>query len=302
MPITVYPDVILPDSIILAGVRGRNERMNQRATNQGGFTSANVIWTRTLRRYEVGIAPLTVAQWAALEGIHEVTEGGAFGFLMRDPKDQTAAAGLLHSFTTAEVGTIGQGFGVPVFRMFKRYTAGSRTKDRRITRPGSVVIRRAGVVAVAGSSAGQYALNATTGTVTFVADASQAMSSITVGASTVLNFANGTGMVAAMAVGERVFLTGVSGTAAANLNNLSHAITANGATSLTISTTTTGLTATSGTALRYPQASDTMTWTGDFYVPVHFEQDFIDWEISRSGSAETRLTSGPNVTIVEVRE
>ena len=301
--VSILSDVILPETVISAGVRGRNVRTNTRTQNQGGYMQANIV-AGTLRRYEIGIIPMFVAQWQQIEGLHEVTEGGAYGFLMRDPKDSNVVAGLLQPYTTAIVGAIGLGYGVPSHRLYKRYTVtgSARTRDRRISRPSAAAITRGGAPVVVGAAAGQIAINYDTGTVTFVADTSQAMSSITVGATTVLNFANGTGIVAALAVGQRVYLLGITGTAAGVLNSLSHAITAKGATSLTISTVTTGLTASAGTAYKYPQGSEALAWAGDFYVPVQFETDEIDWQMLAPGDEASRILSGPSVALVEVRE
>lgn len=309
MSVTVLNDVIFPRQIIEVGVRGQNRRRNQRTENQAGFMQITRVWSRTLREYEVGIAPLTTEQWATLEGLHEVTEGGAFGMLMRDPKDSsvTAAQGKMQGFAGSQlVGTMGQGYGVPVYRLFKRYSAygTTRTHDRRITRPmATPAITRGGSPVTVGSGAGNISINLDTGTVTFVADASQAIQSITVGSTTVLNFSNGTGIVATLSVGQRVYLSGITGTAATTLNGLSHEVINVGATSLTIATTTTGLTATGGTAAKYPQASEALAWSGGFYVPVHFRDDSIDWEIVRGGPSESgRLLAGPSVVLVEIRE
>lgn len=308
MSLTVLPDVILSNGVIHAGVRGRNKRSNTRAMDGGGFTKINVNWARTLREYELGIVPMLPAQWQEIEALFEATEGGAYGLLMRDPKDATVKAGegLLQPWSAgAAVGALGFGFGVPTYRLTKRYTYGARNTDRLITRPiANPAVLRSAVAVTAGAGAEQIAHDLTTGTVTFVADVSQAVASITVGASTVLTFANGTGAVAALAVGQRVFVTGVTGTAAALLNGLSHTITARNTTTftLTISVNTTGLTATAGTAAKYPQATETLTWTGGFYVPVHFASDDLDWDILRSGPADTRIIAGPSVTLMEVRE
>lgn len=308
MALTVLNDVVMPNNVIHAGVRGKNMRNNTRSISQSGYQQVNINWSRTLRQYELGIVPMTVAQWQAIEGLHEVTEGGAYGFLMLDPKDQSAliTEGLMQPMSGSTlVGTVGQGYGVPTLQLYKRYTsAGStRTKDRKITRPKATpTLKRAGSTVTLGAGAGQAAINYDTGLVTFVADTSEAITSVAVGASTVLNFAVGTGIVAALGVGDRVYITGISGTAAATLNSLSHAITAKGATSLTVSTVTTGLTATGGTAFKYPQTSDAMTWSGSFYVPVHFMDDSIDWDMVRSGPADTRLLAGPSVVLQEVRE
>ncbi len=308
MAITVLDDVLLPESVIAAGVRGKNMRMNSRAGNQGGYQTINVIWTRTLRQFELGIIPMLPAQWHALEGVFEVTDGGAYGFLMEDPKDSTVLAGagfLQPRLAGASVGALGFGYGLPVLQLAKLYSVlgSTRTKARLLTRPKAApALLRGGVAVTLGAAPGNAAVDLATGLVTFVADSSQAMSSITVGATTVLNFSSGVGVVAALAVGQRVYLAGVTGTAATALNGLSHAISAKGATSLTISTSTSGLTASAGTAYKYPQASESLTWTGGFYVPVHFANDEIDWDIVRSGSADTRLLTGPSVLLQEIRE
>lgn len=309
MTIVVLSDVIMPACIYAAGVRGRQIRKNTRVSSQNGSVKANVDWLDTLREYEVGYVPMLPEAWNEIEGLFEVTEGGAYGFLMNDPKDSTvnSGAGLLQAWTGSVLeSTAGAGYGVPAYRMLKRITSTgtTRTKDRIITRPYSAVVTRGGVPVTVGASPGNIAINADTGIVTFVADASQAITSITVGITTVLTFADAAGMVAAMSVGERLYLTGVSGTATTTLNDKSHLVTAKDAVAftLTIDTATTGLTATDGTAAKYPQATEALAWTGRFYVPVHFANDQLDWEILRSGPTETRLIAGPTVTLVEVRE
>lgn len=310
--LTVFSDVILPNSLIAAaGLQGRNQRNNARRTSQAGFQNINVNWARTLRQYELGFIPMLPAQWRQLEGFHEVTEGGAFGFLISDPKDSSVSAteGLMYPLSgTTLVGTIGLGYGVPTYKLHKRMAAAgtTRTKDRQITRPilsGNILKRDAATITL-GGGAGQAALNVDTGVVTLVQDISQGILSITAGATTVINFTSGTPIVAAFSVGERVYLDGLTGTAAAVLNNLSHAITAKGATSLTVSTVTTGLSAGAsvGTAYRYPQATEALTWSGSFYVPVHFAGDDIDWSLAAGGPAESRLIVGNSITLQEVRE
>lgn len=307
MAITVLSDVIAPNSLWSAGVQGKNMRRNSRVQVQSGEQQINIIWSRPLRQYTIGSVPLTVTQWQALEGLFEVTEGGAYGFLMEDPKDCTVSDtnGLLYPYTTALVGSIGLGYGVPTYKLYKRYTAAgtTRTKNRAITRPGSIILKRGGVAVTIGVAPGNAAINADTGTITFVADTSQSLSGITPGSTTVLTFSSGTPMVAAMSVGQRVYLSGVTGTIATALNGLSHVITAKGASDLTISTNTTGLTATLfGTAYKYPQASESITWSGRFYVPVHFDNDDLDWELVIAGPTESRFMAGPSVVLSEIRE
>lgn len=309
MTITVLSDVILPEIVISAGVRGRQMRKNERTQAGNGSMRVNVEWDYTLREFELGYIPMLPEAWSAIEALYEVTDAGASGFLMFDPKDSkvTAVEGKLIAYNGGfPLGSMGTGFGEPVHYLFKRTTSvgSSRTKDRPIGRPLNPLVLRGGSPVTVGAAAGNIAVDATTGKVTFVADVSQAVTSVTVGASTVLTFSSGSGIIAALSVGQRVFVTGISGAAAATLNGKSHVITAKdaGLFTLTISTATTGMTATGGSAAKYPQASETLTWSGRFYVPVHFMNDELDWELVRSGPSETRLIAGPSVALMQVLE
>jgi hypothetical protein len=294
--LTVYADVIVPNSVIAAGVRGKQIRKNTRTTAMNGTVQVNIDWSRTLRQYELGVIPMPAAQWRAIEGLHEVTDGGAFGMLLQDPKDSGVliTEGLLQAYsatTTALLGTMGTGFGTPVHKLHKRYTsAGSgRTKDRAITRPwaSSFVLKRGGSTVTLGAGAGNAALDATTGTVTFVADATSAATGITVGATTQVVTTTNPGT---LTIGQRIYLTGFTGADAALVNGQSHLIsnvTGAGPFTFTLATVTTG---------------KALTWQGNFYVPVQFANDEIDWELVASGPVDARLLAGPSVTLLEVRE
>ena len=203
--VAVLNTVVLPESLMGAGVRGQNMRRNQRAQSVAGYTQANVVWESTLRKYDLGFVPMLPAQWAAIEGLHEVTEGGAYGFLMRDPKDST----VTHAEGRLQLVSAG------VYQLTKLYTsAGSAlTKARTINRPMSpIVIHEAGVPAVGAT------VDYDTGRVT------------------------------------------------------------------------------------YAGAATALTWSGAFYVPVHFERDELDFELVRGGAPDQRLVMGQAVVLVEVRE
>ena len=306
MTIIVFNDVIMPTSVIAAGVRGVNARRNTRGTTQGGYVSANVVWSRTLRRWEIGFIPMLVAQWLAIEGLHEVTEGGAFGFLMQDPKDTNAthSNGVLYPHAGgALVGVSGVGYGVPTYKMHKRYTStgSARYKDRSVTRPMAVSqIKRGGATVTLGAGAGQAAIDYDTGAVTFVADSSSAVTAVAVGATTQVTL---TAALAGVSVGERLYLSGLVGTIDATLNGTSHAITNIAGTVYTLTVNTTGMAWSSGgSGYAYPQSTESLTWQGDFYVPVHFANDEIDWDMISGGPASGRLIAGPTVMLNEVRE
>lgn len=209
MALTVFSDVLLPNSIVSAGVSGKQLRLNSRVHADNGEESINVIWGQTLRQYTLGTVPLRVDQWQALETLHEITEGGAYGVLMEDPKDRTVTNGVVTATVTAGA-----------YQLYKRYLepVSGRSKDRKITRP-----RLTGfAVAVSGVAltADHYTLNVNTGVLT------------------------------------------IASAPAANL----------------------------------------VTWTGFFYVPVHFLDDSIDWTLMIAGAADTRFLCGPSVVLQEVRE
>lgn len=307
MSITILTDVILPDEVIAAGIAGKNQRSNTRVMSGAGFVSVNINWSRTLRQYQLGVKPMSVAQWMAIEGLHEITEGGAYGFLMRDPKDQSAAhseGSVIGWLGGTEVGTDGAGFGVASYRMRKLYAtvSGSRQFTRNITRPVSgIEVKRGTNTVVFGTDPGEISLDYDTGVITFVADATQSIDSITVGSTTTLSFATSDFPDEFVANG-RVWVTGTTGTAATLLNDKNHLITSVTGTDIVIDVATTGLAATGGTAKKYPQPSETISWAGSFYVPVHFANDDIDWEIILGGDPEDRIVAGQNVVLEEVRE
>lgn len=303
MAIEVLTDVILPESVVRAGVQGKNVRNNLRTMTLNGYASVNVNWTKTLRQFEIGIAPMNLDVWQEIEGLHEATEGGAYGFLMLDPKDQAAITGEgeLYPYSTGLIGESGKGYGVPTYKLFKKYTGvgGSRIKRRQITRPkdGTLSIKR-------GSASVTPTVNYDNGTVTFNADKTQSVLSHTVGTTHILAFSSADEIVAQITVGMRVYLTGVAGTAASILNNMSHEVTSVDAVNktITLALSTSGKTATGGTAAKYPQASETLTWSGTFYVPVHFLDDTLEWELLKPGPLTGRLISGVQIIVQEIRE
>lgn len=306
MTITVLSDVIVPNSVILAGVSGTQSRQNNRTKNQGGYASVNVVRDVTMRMYQLGISPMSVAAWQDLEGIYEVTDAGAFGMLLQDPKDSTvtAAQGALVGYMTGvENGTFGFGNGTPNYGLRKLYTASgsSRQNARAITRPrGTPALLRGGSPVTIGASAGNASLSAAPVYVTFVADATRNLNSLTVGATTQVAL---TTAIPGLAIGGKLWLQGMGGADAALVNNLAHTITNIASNVYTLAVNTAGKTVTAvGAAHMYPQPTETLTWSGDFYVPVQFRDDTLDWEIVAAGARDSRIVSGPSVYLDEIRE
>jgi uncharacterized protein (TIGR02217 family) len=207
MPIIVLNDVILPNSVIAAGISGKRMRRNTRVEHgETGYQTINVGWSRSLMQYELGFVAMSLENWQIVQAIYEITEGGAYGFLMQDPTDN-AGSGVV----TLTAGT---------YQLERRYVDGasSRYSDRTVTRPAAdgLVLQQNGIPLA--SSA--YSVDETTGKIT------------------------------------------VSGN---------------------------------------PDPA-TLSWSGGFYIPVHFESDMLDWEMVRPGPMEQRLIAGPSVVLTEVRE
>jgi uncharacterized protein (TIGR02217 family) len=314
MPITVLTDIVLPETVIMAGIRGKNMRNNTRSMSVSGYASININWSKTLRQYEIGIKPMDIDQWHEIEGLHEATDGGAFGFLMKDPKDQltSSSEGFMQGFNNELVGVLGYGYGVPVYQAFKNYESiGNNVNfDRKITRLDTFQLKRNGNNVTVGVSAGNISVNNATGQVTFVPDATQSIASITAGATTTIEFANST-LTSLFSVGNRVWITGVTGTGADLINNKSHEILSKDDSlfTLTINLDTSGLVFVTGdpfldggSARKYPQPTETLTWAGSFYIPVHFANDEIDWEMLVAGDYAGRVVAGPSVVLQEIRE
>ncbi|OYV46746.1 MAG: hypothetical protein B7X10_04735, partial [Burkholderiales bacterium 21-58-4] len=201
--------------------------------------------------------------------------------------------------------------GLPTLQLTKNYLSGVDTDQRQITKPvtGTFAGQRNGVALVAGSSAGNYSLDTTTGLVTFVADASSNASSITVGATmqVVLTVNPGT-----LTAGKLIYLSGFSGTDAALVNGIAHlinSVSGAGPYTFMLATVTTGKTITlgSGAGAKYPQVSDALTWTGEFDVPVRFDTDklksrFDNAEITMPGVVGETFHYLEPLPIVEIRD
>ncbi|WP_454737589.1 DUF2460 domain-containing protein [Cupriavidus necator] len=257
-----------------------------------GREARAIAWTQSRCNFEVGRRLMSVADTAAIDAFFRVVKGRAYGFRIKDWTDYsvTTATGFLAATATPGV-----------FQLSKGYASGALTETRSITKPvvGTVQLYRNAAPVSAGGGAGQYALDTTTGLVTFVADASQNMTGNTPGSVTVLHF--GSALTGA-AVGKYVGVSGVSGSLGTTLNGKLWQITAVGTNQITIAANTTGNTGSGGAAKLYPQGTDVLTWSGQFDVPVRFDIDEMKKQIvERSGSNGELLVDWGSVPIIEIR-
>lgn len=210
MSIPVLTDVIAPNSLWSATVRGRSMRRNRRGANVGGYQQINTLWSQSLRSWEFGSVPLSITTWKTLQGIYEVTDAGSYGFLLHDPQDNivTVDHGRAIDYDSSD----------DTYRLVQRFTApgGIQTHDRIVTRPDASTFQ----LFVNDVAEMSYTLDDDTGVILIPSDP-------------------------------------------------------------------------------FP---DAITWSGRIYVPVHFVDDDIEWELVVAGPLDQRMFTGPRVMLEEIRE
>jgi hypothetical protein len=299
-------NIVMPESVLVSALSGTRMRKNTRTQNVGGYATVNADRDWTQRRWQVATQPLTQALASSIIGIYEVTDAGTFGFLIFDPVDSTvsAAEGLLQGLMLGvESGTAGFGNGCPTYGFRKVYIANGSILGgtNPITRPyGTPAVTRGGSPVAVGAAAGNISLSAGPVYVTFVADSSANVNAITPGATTSVTLASA---LAGLAIGGRLWLENLTGTHASLLNSQSHQITNIVGATYTLATDTAGKTITAaGTGKKYPQPTEALGWSGSYYVPVHFRDDDLEWELFHGGPAPARLVSFTSCYLDEVRE
>lgn len=275
---TSFSEQQLPTSV-RAQFRGGPRYATEIVATRGGVESRNSLMARARRQWDIEY----VQDKADIDTLYQfflTMQGAGVGFRFKDWYDYTSTM----CNGTGRLGATGAGTGEPTYQLYKRYTSGALTQDEKIWKPiaSGFSAERAGYPLVAGAGAGQYGLDATTGAFTMVADATASITGHTVGSSHVVVT---TVDMPSLGIGDKVYITGVTGTAAALLNGIAHTISNKvvGSPDIvwTLSTNTGGsptLTATGGTAAAYPQADETMTWAGEFDRPVRFGGDEFNWE------------------------
>jgi len=264
-----------PDSVAERGLVSGPAHLTEIIELASGVEQRRAVWSLPRQAYSIDVRNLTSAQMALVEGLFRAAQGRFKGFRLRDPYDYqvTGDAGLL--------GTGGVGTGLPTYQLYKRYWADTTAALRKIKKPiasGLSVLRAASPVSV-GASPGNIAIDTTSGVITFVADQSRSISSHSVGAGH--QFTLSSAFSPNLAIGGRIYVSGISGTAAATLNGIAHTITNVSSAVITVSTATTGLTASGGIAFFYPQPTQTLTWTGTFDTPVRFDSDRMAIDVAR---------------------
>lgn len=286
-----FAEVRLNDGLILLGTIGGPTFSTDVVEVSSGAEFRNQNWSADRGEWDLGDRIVTRDELDTLIAFFRARRGRAQAFRWRDLADDlvTAAQGVL-------TGTAGG----PVYQLAKRYAPGADQQDRAIRKPvaAGLVITRAGVAAVAGSGAGQYALDDTTGVVTWVPDVSRAIAGITRANPAVITTTAAHGFTN----GQTVWVSGVAGMTQIN----ARAVTVAGVTSTTFQCA--GLDASAftaytsgGTAARYPQPAEALAWSGSFDVPVRFDTDRLRYRPDAHESAARGLFYLESLPLREVR-
>lgn len=157
-----FDEVRFPDNIG-RGARGGPERRTRVVELASGREERNAVWADSRRRYDISYGIRRADDLAAVIAFFEARNGRLRGFRFKDWADYRSCA---PSGTPAALDQpIGTGSGsATTFQLSKRYTSGSRTWVRPITKPvaGTVLIALGAIVQPSG-----WSVDPTTGIVTF---------------------------------------------------------------------------------------------------------------------------------------
>lgn len=249
------------------GAQGGPSFLTRMAISQSGAEQRQAQWSLARMRYNVSHAVNTQAEIETMVAFFRSMQGRTHGFRFKDWADYqvSSATGWV---TSSGVGNN----GLPTANINKYYESGALSSLRPITKPvsGSVGFWYGG-----SSSAVPTSLDHTLGLVTFGAISSRAVSSVSVGASTIVTLASA--LSPNISSGGRLYLQSVVGSLGTFLNGSAHLVTTISGASYTLSATDTSTPSLvysgGGYGAHYPQANTALRWVGDFDVPVRFDSD-----------------------------
>ena len=157
-----FHEVRFPDNIA-RGARGGPERRTQIVELASGDEERNASWANSRRRYDVAYGIRRADDLAAVVAFFEARNGRLHGFRFKDWADYKS--GLPSKAPGPQDQLIGEGDGATsVFQLVKRYSSGSQTWTRVITKPVADTVR----IALDGTEqASGWSIDTTTGVVSF---------------------------------------------------------------------------------------------------------------------------------------
>lgn len=276
---------------IVGSTSGREKRNGLWQYGRGAWDLQN-----TFRKNGSSVDPYTV-QW--LRDFFRYMKGQLYGFRFRDWTDyMDEGAGvlgsLLNSYTQAPVVT-GNFDGSNAMQMFKEYAATPLVDYRIVTKPqGGCSVYRTGVLMPTGTGAGEVEIDTTTGIAQFTADSQATIEAWGTGGSTTLQV---NAVPAGWAAGQTLYVSGASGDTGGNVNGVPCVVQSISGNDVVLSAASTG-SPSGGVVGKYPQPTETATWTGTFDTPVRFATDQFAPQLDVGSGALYGFTT---LQIIEIR-
>jgi uncharacterized protein (TIGR02217 family) len=236
---------------------------------QSGYEQRNKSWAFSRGNWQLGERVVVNSEKEALINFFYSRKGKFQAFRFKDWADFKV------DHTNGILGT-GFGTGHPEFDLYKTYSDGDDTYLKRINKPvpGTVVVKQNGTIVPS-------AVDYTTGTLNLSPNRILSISGISKAASMVVTTTAPHGL----GDGDIIFIDGVVGMTQAN-NRYYYVTKIDNFTfyanqSLTVATNSTGYTTyvSDGTVSVYAQPGDTLTWSGEFDVPVRFDTDMLQFRL-----------------------
>jgi uncharacterized protein (TIGR02217 family) len=282
MPAPTYDDVLLPDDYA-PGARGGGEWKVRIVRIPSGRERRFELQEEALYKWQIDYPGLDRVRAAALLDFWHARRGGLHAFRFRDQTDDTATDEPLYPT------------GAPTVQLVKTYSSGLREWRRNIYAPAGPSPTNTVTLEKNGAAFSAYSLNLSTGLVTLDVIATQNITGIVLGDPTEIEF--GAAPNAAFTTGSLIYLSSIVGTT--QLNGVVAEVTAVNANSIDVDHDSTGYTAwaSGGTAAKYLDADDELTWSGRFHVPVRFD---VEWPEFGAEAPNWKFWNG--VALVEVKE
>jgi len=277
-----------PDDIAY-GSRGGPMYSTRLVRTASGYEQRNINWTYPLHKWDVAYGIKDDATWESLNEFFHAVSGMAHGFRIKDHRDYLSCD--IGGTIAATDQSLGTGDGATLtWQLQKTYTKGALSRTRIIQKP----VASTTLFAIAGvASTADWTIDTTTGIIT-IEDRIKTVTAATNASSAVLTVGSSHGI----ANGSSVILSGFAGGTWSTVNGNRYAVTASGATTITINLNSTGLgtyTGSSGTAKTAPQSGEAVTAGFEFDVPVRFDQDYLP------ATYHDRELHGIDVTVTEFR-
>lgn len=251
-----FLELRFPTNISL-GSRGGPRWRTIVTPTQGGWEKRIQKWEDILSEYDVGYGVRTLEDGQDLVAFFNEVRGRAYGFRYKDWLDYSATDEIFSPE------------GTPTFQLVKTYGTGFNDYIRDIKKPvAGVTMKRNG------GSFTNFTLDTTTGIGTFTATLFTGnVNAVSQAANARVGFTASHGR----SIGDKIYFESVGGMT--QLNGQVGTVTAlPSATEVDINIDTTTYTAytSGGTGKVYVAAGDVFSWTGQYDIPVRFQNDSID--------------------------